>query len=142
MENANQGKNLIITTKYGDFYRIPIKTHLVTPSDNIMDLMQKYVLSKVKKNDIIFVSEKIIAVLQGSSYRIDDIKPAWLAIFLSKFVYRNPGGFGLAMPETMHLAIEEAGVLRILLAAFLAAITKPFGLKGVFYLVAGDYMQL
>ena len=37
----------------------------------------------------------------------------------------------------MELAIREAGVARILFAAFCSAVTKPFGLRGVFYKVVG-----
>jgi hypothetical protein len=37
----------------------------------------------------------------------------------------------------MELAIREAGVTRILLGAMIAGITKPFGLKGMFYRVVG-----
>ncbi len=134
----NPDKELIIKTKYGEFERHPIKTHLVIPSDNLLDLVKKYALSELQKNDILFISEKIVSVMQGRSYKISDIKPSGIAKFLSKFVYRNPGGIGLAMPETMQLAIEEVGILRILFAAFCAAITKPFRIRGVFYLIAGS----
>jgi F420-0:gamma-glutamyl ligase len=134
----NKGKNLKINTKFGSFYRYPVKTHLIVPSDNLMEIIKKYALSYMDKNDIMFISEKVVSVMQGRSYKISDIKPSRLATLLSKYVYRNPGGIGLAMPETMHLAIEEAGIVRILLAAFLAAITKPFGLRGVFYIIAGQ----
>jgi hypothetical protein len=37
----------------------------------------------------------------------------------------------------MELAIRQAGVCRILFAALLSAVTKPFGVKGVFYKVCG-----
>jgi hypothetical protein len=37
----------------------------------------------------------------------------------------------------MQLAIEEVGALRILFAAVAAALTRPLGIKGVFYRVAG-----
>jgi len=60
-----------------------------------------------------------------------------LARFLVKFVTKSPYGIGLGSPETMQLAVEEVGALRMLIAAFFAAITKPFGLKGVFYKIAG-----
>ncbi len=135
---SNPGKNLIINTKYGKFYRYPVKTHLIIPGDNLEQVIEKYALSHMGKNDIMFISEKIVSVMQGRSYRISDIKASKAATLLSKYVYRNPGGIGLAMPETMQLAIEEAGILRILFAAFLAAITKPFGLRGVFYVIAGQ----
>ena len=37
----------------------------------------------------------------------------------------------------MQLAIQEAGALRIILGAVAAVLTKPFGMKGVFYHVVG-----
>ena len=37
----------------------------------------------------------------------------------------------------MELAIREAGVVRILFAALISAITKPFGVRGLFYKVVG-----
>ena len=42
------------------------------------------------------------------------------------------------MPETMQLAIEETGTLRILLASFCAIVTKPLKVRGIFYVVAGS----
>jgi len=38
----------------------------------------------------------------------------------------------------MELAIREAGALRIIFASFAALLTKPFGIKGIFYKVAGN----
>lgn len=136
--NPNPDKNLIIKTKYGEFYRYPIKTHLVEPNDNLLKLIKKYALPHLKKDDLLFISEKIVSVMQGRSYQISKIKSSKLAVFLSRFVYKNPGGIGLAMPETMQLAIEEVGVPRMLLAAFCAVITKPLRIKGIFYIVAGS----
>lgn len=136
--NPNPNKNLNIKNRYGEFSRFPIKTNLIKSDDNLFYFIEKFALPYIKNNDILFISEKVIAIMQGRSYRISDIKPTKLAIFLSRFVYKNPGGIGLAMPETMHLAIEEVGILRILFAAFCAMITKPFKIRGVFYFIAGD----
>ena len=94
--------------------------------------------SFLEKEDIVFIAEKIIAILQDRAYPINEIKPTKLAIFLSKFVSKKPGGIGLAMPETMQTAIEEVGSFRIFLALIGALITKPFGIKGLFYIIAGD----
>ena len=138
MFNPNPSKNIIIKTKYGEFYRYPIKTHLVEPKDNLLKLIKEYALPYLEKDDVLFISEKVVAVIQGRSYKISDIKSSKLAVFLSKFVYKNPSGIGLAIPETMQLAIEETGILRILLASFCAVITKPLKIKGVFYMIAGN----
>ena len=41
----------------------------------------------------------------------------------------------------MELAIRELGRIRILFAAAIAAITKPFGIKGAFYVICGPKAQ-
>jgi len=56
---------------------------------------------------------------------------------LSRFVSRTPVGVGLGHPATLQLAIDEGGLPRILLAAVAGAVTRPFGMRGVFYRVAG-----
>ena len=66
------------------------------------------------------------------------MKPRKLAFTLSKYVTKTPHGIGLGMPETMEMALRECGTPRIILAAGVAAITKPFGRKGDFYRVAGS----
>lgn len=133
----NSGKNLIIEIKGRKFARYPIKTHLITREDNILDLAEKYAKPHLKEGDVLFIGEKVVAITQGRVYELDKIKPGKLAKFLVKFVTKSPYGIGLGIPETMQLAVEEAGVLRILFAASIAAITKPFGIKGVFYILAG-----
>ncbi|MBM3717179.1 MAG: F420-0--gamma-glutamyl ligase, partial [Actinobacteria bacterium] len=88
--------------------------------------------------DLLFVTEKIVAITQGRSYKLDSIKPRKLALFLSKYVTRTPYGIGLGMPETMEMALRECGTPRILVAAAVAAVTKALGRKGDFYRIAGD----
>jgi len=136
--SPNPGKNLIIEVDNKKYARYPVKTHLITPKDkNPAEIIKKYISGLTKKGDIVFISEKIIAIIQGRAYPIKKIKASKIAEWLSKRVYRNPGGIGLASPETMQLAIEEIGLLRILFAAFISLITKPFGIKGLFYIIAG-----
>jgi asparagine synthase (glutamine-hydrolysing) len=67
-----------------------------------------------------------------------DISPGWWARFLSNRVARTPYGIGLGSPETMQLAIQEAGLPRILLAALVGAAGKLLGRHGDFYRVAGS----
>lgn len=133
----NQGKKLIVETSYGKFARYPIKTHVVTKDDNLIDIIDKYVMPYLTEGDGIFLSEKMVAISQGRAWDIDEIKPSWLAKFLVKFVTKSPYGIGLGSPWTMELALRDCGVFRILLGCFCAAVTKPFGIKGVFYNVVG-----
>ena len=133
----NEGKQLNLATDFGVFERRPIRTHVVQPNEPLDDLMRHYVVGQTRPGDVLFLSEKVVAISQGRAYPMDEIRPSRLARVLSRFVHRSPYGIGLALPETMQLALEDVGVPRMLLAALCSAVTKPFGLRGVFYRVAG-----
>ena len=134
----NEGKQLLISTKYGDFLRYPVRTHVVVKGDSIPDILDLYVKDYLQEGDMIFISEKIIAISQGRAFDIDEIEVSKLANFLCKFVYKSPYGIGLGSPWTMELAIRDIGVPKILFAALCSAVTKPFGVRGVFYKIVGD----
>ena len=86
-----------------------------------------------------FISEKIVAITQGRSYFIWDLKVGRPARLLSRYVTRTPAGIGLGSPFTMQLAIEEAGLPRVLFASAGGALGKVLGRRGLFYdLVGGD----
>ena len=135
--SSNKGKKLTIKIDGQSFARFPIRTCKVMPKDNLFQIIQKFVLSQVKHGDFLFISERVVAITQDRAYPIAKIKPSKLANFLQKFVSKNPGGIGLASPWTMELALREVGSVRILFAAFVSAITKPFGARGLFYRIAG-----
>ncbi|WP_375384292.1 coenzyme F420-0:L-glutamate ligase [uncultured Microbacterium sp.] len=138
MAEANAGKALTIEVDGASFSRIPIRTRVVLHGDELDPFITEYAEGVVQPGDILFVTEKIVAITQGRSYPIESIQPRRLARFLSRFVVRTPHGIGLGMPETMEMALRECGTLRILLAAAVSAVTKLFGRKGDFYRVAGD----
>ncbi len=135
---ANAGKALTVAVDGSNYARIPIRTRVVMPGDDLDAFVREYAESEVRAGDILFVTEKIVAITQGRSYLVEEIKPRKLAYFLSKYVTRTPYGIGLGMPETMEMALRECGTPRILLAAAVAAVTKAFGRKGDFYRIAGD----
>ncbi len=136
--SANPNKNLIIEVDAKKYARIPVKTHLITEQDkDYGEIIKKYAKDYLQPGDVIFIGERSLASCQGRSYPKAEVRVSWLARFLVRFVTKSPYGIGLGSPETMQLAVEEVGGPRMLLAAFFAAITKPFGIKGVFYKVAG-----
>ena len=138
MSEANAGKALTVQVEGSSFARIPIRTRVVMPGDDLDEFVRDYAADVVREGDLLFVTEKIVAITQGRSYLVEDIKPRKLAFFLSKYVTRTPYGIGLGMPETMEMALRECGTLRILFAAAVSAVTKLFGRKGDFYRIAGD----
>ena len=138
MAEANAGKALTVEIDGSQYSRIPIRTRVVLPGDDLDAFIREYATDVVQPGDIFFVTEKIVAITQGRSYRLDEITPRKLALFLSQYVTRTPHGIGLGMPETMEMALRECGTIRILAAAAVSAVTKAFGRKGDFYRIAGD----
>jgi F420-0:gamma-glutamyl ligase-like protein len=138
----NKDKEISIKVDNISVYRYPVRTTLVKKGDDIVTIISKeankYLPNINKTNKAIVISEKAVAVSQGRGIPIKDIHPSRLAKFLSHYVTKTPYGIGLGMPETMELAIQEIGIPRTLLAFFVAAITKPIGIKGMFYVIAGD----
>jgi F420-0:gamma-glutamyl ligase len=135
---ANEGKALEASVEGTSYARIPLKTRVVMPNDDLDSVIAEYAKDAVQPGDLLFVTEKIVAITQGRSYRLDEITPRPLARFLSRYVVRTSYGIGLGMPETMEMALRECGTLRILFAAGVSVITKAFGRRGDFYRIAGD----
>ena len=130
MSQANDGKALETSVDGKSYARIPLRTRVVMPQDDLDAIITEYAKDAVQPGDLLFVTEKIVAITQGRSYRLDEIKPRKLALFLSKYVTRTPYGIGLGMPETMEMALRECGTPRILFASAVAAVTKAFGRLG------------
>ena len=135
--SANPGKELLRTVDGVSYQRIPIRTHLITKADRMEDVVIQYARDKMQEGDILFISEKAVACTQNRAIPMEDIKPRKLAVTLSRYVTKTPAGIGLGIPETMEMALQECGTLRILFAAFCSVIGKLLGKKGWFYIVAG-----
>jgi hypothetical protein len=138
----NKGRTLEATALGTTYLRLPIKTRLIESGDDLMKLLQEYVEPHLKKGDMLFVSEKIVCITQGRMILIKEVKTSWLARLLSKRVRNHVGtpefrGYGHGTAPAMQLLIEEAGVLRVLFAAGVAALTRPLGIKGAFYYLVG-----
>jgi hypothetical protein len=121
------------------FYKIPIRTHIVTENDDIVSLAIKYSKGIAAPGDVICLAESVVAITQGRAVLPETVRPGRLARFLSRF----PGKDGsLATPPAMQLAIEEAGRARILAGCAAAAVGRLIKKKGLFYIVAGRELAL
>ncbi len=116
---------------------IPIRTKLITEHDTIEDIITSYAKPLLRANDIIVIAESALAITQGRAIPETSIRVSPIARLLWRFVAKVPYGVGLRSRESMQCALNESGWLRIIIAALFSAITKPFGLKGIFYRIAG-----
>jgi hypothetical protein len=118
--------------------KIPIKTHVVTYGDDIVEVVDRYSKPHRQERDVIIVSSKVVSICQGRTVSFDDIKVGFWANILWRFVTKPQYGIGaIGLPEKMQAAIDLVGLPRVLLAAVAAAVTRPFGIRGVFYRIAG-----
>ncbi|NUO90387.1 MAG: asparagine synthetase B [Dermatophilaceae bacterium] len=150
----NARKQLDLVTADGtSVRRYPLRTDLYAREDDLeaktMTYIDRFFSGLLEAGDehvaattgrwYFFISEKIVAITQGRSFFIWDIKVGRPARLLSRYVTRTPAGIGLGSPFTMQLAIEEAGLPRVLFASAGGAIGKVLGKRGLFYdLVGGD----
>ncbi|MBN1901275.1 coenzyme F420-0:L-glutamate ligase [Candidatus Sumerlaeota bacterium] len=130
-------RNPTITVDGVEYLRIPIKTHIVTDQDDIVEVVERYSKDQRKPGDMIVVSESVTAITQGRAIPEDRIKIGLLAKILWRFVRKVPYGVGLRSPATMQCAINETGSLLIISAAIIGALGKLIGRKGDFYRIAG-----
>ena len=91
----------------------------------------------MRPGDVVFVSEKVVAITQGRAIPVEEIRVSLLARLLWPRVAKVKYGIGLRSPYSMQCAINECGSARILLAAAAGAVGKLLGRKGDFYRVAG-----
>lgn len=150
--NADKQLDITVPADGGTYRRYPLRTEVFYKETDLEPAIASYVkrffdglptagtehlAATADKPWYLFVSEKIVAMTQGRSIPVWDIKVSPAARLLSRFVTRNPGGIGLASPWSMQLAIEEVGLPRIVYAAGRSVIGKLQGKSGVFYEVVG-----
>lgn len=132
------GKKIKIEVDGITYFRYPIKVPVVMPGDNLIEILKEEVRREIKSGDLVLVAESALSAAQGRVILIDDIRPGKFAKFLTKYMTKTDAGIGASDPLTMQIVIQEVGHCRIFLAAAVAAVTKPLGISGMFYRVAGE----
>lgn len=119
--------------------KIAVRTHLLAPGDDIVEVVARYTGNIAGPGDLIAVCESVVAITQGRIYLPEKVKAGLLARFLCRFTARHGS---LTSPAAMQLAIKEAGGGRILLGALLGGVSRFLGWRGLFFRVAGRQVAL
>ena len=122
-------------TRYG---RYLIRTNRIDADTDLHQTILHSCGDVLQSGDILCIAESVVAISQQRAYKISEITPGFSARLLSGFVSKTPAGIGLGMPETMQLALQEVGYVRLYAAAAVAAITRTLGRRGDFYRIAGE----
>ncbi|SDU62109.1 hypothetical protein [Jiangella alkaliphila] len=118
------------------YLRHAVRTRWFTEDDDLRAALRE-ALPRLEPGDTVVLSEKATVFLTGRGVPIDELRPGRLATLLARSVRPRPGSRGLSVPEKMQYVVRTTGGTRILAAALAGAVTRPLGLRGVFYRVAG-----
>ena len=134
---ANPNRKLDITLPQGQFRRLPIKTPIFTEETDLAEQIRTHARPLFTEGDVLFISEKVVAITQGRAIPETEIEIGLTARLLWRCVMKNPSGIGLRRPSSMQCAVNECGAPRIWLAAIVGALGKLAGRRGDFYRIAG-----
>ncbi len=138
MESTTSGPRSSIVQVDGiDYLRTVVTTRWLTPRDDLAEAIRQGVEGIARRGDTIVVTEKVAILLTGRSIPIADYQPGRVARVLAQQVRPRPGSRGLSVPEKMEYVLRHSGKVRLLLAVAASAITRPLGLHGIFYRIAG-----
>ena len=117
--------------------RYAIQTHFVEVGESQAELVRKYVLPISRPGDMLAFGAKVMAMCTNNVRTREQVKPGFFANLMWRFAGINTTGVGMHEPYKLQLVIDICGLPRVLLAVVCSALTKPFGIKGVFYKVCG-----
>ncbi len=127
-----------LTGKNGRRYdRFAIQTHFVEVGEDQAELVKKYVLPISRDGDVLSFGAKVMAMCTRNVYTKEQIQPGFWAKLLSPHASETVAGIGMHDAYKLQLAINMVGAPRVVFAAAASAITKPFGVKGLFYKIVG-----
>ncbi|MBR3906372.1 MAG: F420-0--gamma-glutamyl ligase [Clostridia bacterium] len=128
-----------IEGKNGKKYdRFAIQTHFVEVGESQVELIEKYVRPLYQEGDMVSFGAKVMAMCTNNVKTREQVKPGFWANLLWRFAGINHTGVGMHEPYKLQLVIDMCGLPRVLLAVVCSAVTKLFGIKGVFYKVCGQ----
>lgn len=118
---------------------LPVKTHLLTNSDDPVEVVKKYVAPHAKPGDIVTIGETPIAIIQGRWRDPSQVKPGFVAKRLCYFFLPTSS---LATACGLQTLVDLVGPVRVFSAFVGGAMARVFGYRGGFYQLAGEQARL
>lgn len=119
---------------------LPIRTHLLSPLDDVVEVIRRYVLPMAEPGDIVTIGESPVAIIQGRIIHPATVQPGWLACRLCYYFLRTSS---LATACGLQVLVDQSGAWRVAFAFAVGAIAKALlKIPGVFYRLAGEQAKL
>ena len=118
---------------------VPITTRILTPKDDIVEIIDRYTRRICGPDDVITVAESVVAITQGNIIRPDEMEISNLAKICCRFI---PDYGSLATPHGMQALMEKEGEWRVAFALVGGFLGKLIGQRGLFYKWGGRQAAL
>ena len=120
-----------------EYLRHPVPTRWFREADELVWSLHEHI-QMARPGDTVAVSEKVAVLLTGRAVGIETVPPGRLARVLARYVRPRTDSRGLSVPEKMEYVVRTIGCARVIAAAVGGAMTRPLGVRGAFYLLAGS----
>lgn len=117
----------------------PIKTHILGSLDDPIGVLKSYMPLDYMPTDILTIGESPLAVMQGRYIDYRNVKSNLISKLICKGFHPTSS---LATASGMQTLINISGPTRVIISWLIGGILKLFGVKGVFYRLAGEQARL
>ena len=118
---------------------LPLKTHLLGPLDDPIEVLQRYAVSLLQPGDVLTIGETPLAVIQGRYQHPSELEPGLVARLACRVFHPTSS---LATACGMQTLIDVVGPTRVIAAWLGGLLMKLVGIPGGFYRLAGDQARL
>jgi F420-0:Gamma-glutamyl ligase len=119
----------------GGLVAVPVRTRLVRPGDDLVDLVAKAVSGIARAGDVLAISETAVAIAQGQAVAAEYVRPSKIAYYLSQ---RAGALATVSQPESLQIVIDRVGAWKVIYASAMNVIGRFFGRRGMFYEIMGE----
>ena len=127
-----------LTGRDGKKYdRFAIQTHFIEVGEDQAKLLERYVKPLFQPGDVLAFGAKVMAMCTGNVRTKEQVHPGFWAKALSRHASETKAGIGMHDAYKLQLAIDMVGAPKVVFASIASAVTKLFGVHGVFYKIVG-----
>ncbi len=117
----------------------PIKTHLLGSLDDPIGILKSYMPVNCSPTDILTIGESPLAVMQGRYIDYRNVNANLISRLICKGFHPTSS---LATAYGMQTLINISGPTRVIISWLIGGIFKFFGVRGMFYRLAGEQARL
>ena len=117
----------------------PIKTHILGSLDDPIGILKSYMPLNSLPTDILTIGESPLAIMQGQYIDYRNVNANLISRLICKGFHPTSS---LATACGMQTLINISGPTRVIISFLIGGIFKFFGVRGMFYRLAGEQARL